>query len=417
MPSLTVPPRGTLASPELLSWNSVQMADRNHSATPLLSVVMANFEAGDTIVRALRSVLDQTVADLEIIVSDDGSADQSLAHVRHLMALDPRIRLLESDRNHGPAHCRNRALAAAQGTWIAIVDSDDILHPERFERLLAAATVHDADIVADDLLLFFEDGTPPSLMLGDNAGHVFMVSPERWVLAGVDGSPSLGYLKPLIRADRLGTIRYDETLRIGEDYDLVLRLLLSGVTMLVVPEPYYLYRRHSGSISHRLSVPDMEAMLSRQVDLLQAGGPFSAPLTAALNRRIATLRQGLSYERLIAAIKNRRVAMAATELIRNPGHVARLWRSFREGRNRRATPRTQPAFAAPKNLSLGAATVPAYIPPHATDWSAPRPRTIWRDLAANRGAGVLVTDAAGRYAAGFIPEAQVTVAPSLETAS
>lgn len=393
------------------------MADRNQSATPLLSVVMANFQAGDTIVRALRSVLDQTVADLEIIVSDDGSADQSLAHVRSLMALDPRIRLLESDRNHGPAHCRNRALAAARGAWIAIVDSDDILHPERFERLLGAANVHDADIVADDLLLFFEDGTPPSLMLGDDAGHVFAVSPERWVLAGVDGSPSLGYLKPVIRADRLGTIRYDETLRIGEDYDLVLRLLLSGANMLVVPEPYYLYRRHSGSISHRLSVPDMEAMLARQVDLLKSNGPLTATLAAAFQRRIATLRQGLSYERLVAAIKARRMAPVVTELAKNPGHVARLWRSFREGRSRRSTPRAQPTVVAPKTLSLGSTSLPVYIPTEVTDWSAPRPRKIWRDLAAHQGAGVLVADAAGRYAAGFIPEAQVTAAPSLEVAS
>ncbi|WP_051960819.1 glycosyltransferase family 2 protein [Devosia riboflavina] len=387
------------------------LPEATSGAAPLISVVMANFEAGDKIVHALHSVLQQSVSDLEVIVSDDGSGDDSLAHVRRLMEVDGRIRLITTDQNGGPARCRNRALDAARGRWIAVVDSDDIIHPERFERLLAAAAAHDADIVADDLLLFFEDGSAPRLMLGEGAQRSFLVSTERWVLAGTDGSPALGYLKPLISAERLKAARYDEALRIGEDFDLILRLLLEGARLLVVPEPFYLYRRHSGSISHRLSVADMEAMVARQKALLGAYGPLDGRIAAAFAQRLSGLEQGLAYERLVAAVKARRLASVLALMARNPGHVWRLWSSFAEGRQRRATP-AQAALPSPV-LVLGAGAgemVPAYVPISLMDWSAPAQRDVWRGLAARRGTGAvrcIPLDAAGRYAAGFIPEAIV----------
>ena len=198
-------------------------------SSPLISVVMANYQAGPKIVRALDSVLGQSISNLEVIVSDDASGDDSIALVRQAMQADKRIRLIEAERNGGPARSRNRALEAARGQWIAIVDSDDIIHPERFERLLAAADYFHADVVADDLLHFHEDGAPIRFLLDDEQKYPFAVTPEAWVLAGVQpGTAPLGYLKPMIKASALGSLRYDETLRIGEDYDLLLRVLLSG---------------------------------------------------------------------------------------------------------------------------------------------------------------------------------------------
>ena len=377
---------------------------------PLVSVVMANYEAGEKIVHALHSVLRQSMGDLEVIVSDDGSRDESLVHVRRLMEIDSRVRLLVAPENGGPARCRNRALAAARGQWIAVVDSDDIIHPERFERLLAAAAAHGTDIVADDLLLFFDDGAAPRLMLGEGARNAFRVTPERWLLAGLDGTPALGYLKPVIAAHRLKTLRYDEDLRIGEDFDLVLRLLLDGAEMLVVPEPFYLYRRHSGSISHRLSVPDLEAMIARQDFLAHSLGALDASTAGAFGRRRAVLQQGLSYQRLVAGLKSRRFVSSAVQMARRPGHVARLWSSFAEGQRRRTVP--LPAVPSPV-LVLGAgkeaeAPVPPYVSTSQIDWSAQSQRDVWLDLAGRRGLGAvrcIPLDKAGHYAAGFVPEA------------
>jgi len=384
--------------------------------TPLVSVIMANFEAGGRIVHALRSVLAQTLGDIEVIVSDDASRDDSIAYVRDAMRNDGRVRLVTTQSNGGPARSRNRALEVARGRWIAVVDSDDIIHPERFERLLAAAAYHDADIVADDLLLFYEDGTAPRLMLGEEASTNFLVDTERWIMGGIGNTPALGYLKPLVRAEKLGHVRYDETLRIGEDYDLVLRLLLEGAAMVVVPEPFYLYRRHTASISHRLSAADVEAMIDRQAVVAAAvDGPLSVPVAAAFTARQDALRQRLAYEQLVASVKSRSLARAMSLIARDPTHLGRLWASFTEGRRRRLP--TQMPSQSPV-LFLGgvdagsiAEVVPDYVPTEQVDWSAPRQRKIWRSLAARRGAGTtrcVPLDRAGYYATGFIPEAEIT---------
>lgn len=390
----------------------------------MISVVMANYQAGDKIVTALQSVLRQSHANLEVIVSDDASQDHSIGLVRTMMASDPRIRLLTGRSNEGPARCRNRALDVATGDWIAIVDSDDILHPERFERLLAAAAQLEADIIADDLLLFHEDGAPPRTMLGQGSSGAQAISTERWVLGGIDGTPSLGYLKPLIRKNVMHQTRYDEDLRIGEDYDFVLRLLLAGATMSVVPEPYYLYRRHSGSISHRLSVRDMRAMVDRQIALAAANDPLPPAILQAFTRRLASLRQGLAYEELVSAIKARNFGATAIRLLRHPGQVGRLLNSFAEGRRMRSTAGRQAPVQPTSPLVLGAMgniavdrVVPDYVPADRVDWTQPRPQSVWVDLAAYSGATCVPLDLAGRFAAGFIPEAVLSEGELVREAS
>lgn len=401
----------------------MQSSEKRARGGLLISVIMANFQAGGRIVPAIRSVLGQTMGDIEIIVSDDASRDNSLALVRAMMADDPRIRISPAEANRGPAHCRNRALDMARGDWVAIVDSDDIIHPERFERLLAVAARHDADIVADDLLLFHEDGSPPRLMLGAEAQASFMVSPMQWVLAGLDGSPALGYLKPMIRAERLRAVRYDEALRIGEDYDFVLRLLLDNARMVVAPEPLYLYRRHSASISHRMSVDDMKAMVDRQLAFVGDHQPLPTELAAALATRLAALQQGLSYEELVSSIKERKLGHALGLLGRNPGHFGRLWNSFMEGRQHRerdhkAPPNhSEPLVLGGQGSSGASRIVPDYVPTALVDWSAPRPRGVWRELASHAGTRCVALDQAGRYAAGFIPEVLLADASAVREAS
>ena len=100
--------------------------------------------------------------------------------------------------------------------------------------------------------------------------------------------PAFGYLKPVIRRAVLGNRRYDPALRIGEDYDLVLRLLIGGARFLLLPDPLYAYRRHAGSISHRLSVGTARAMLAAHRALPPLADPEArAWLDAELPARAA----------------------------------------------------------------------------------------------------------------------------------
>ena len=124
-------------------------------ASPIsLSVIMANRNGADHLRHALASVLAQTHRNLELILSDDASTDDSIQIAQGMSESDRRLRILTSDVATGPAATRNRAIATARGDWIAIVDSDDLMHPARFERMLQQAGGLGVDILADDQVYF-----------------------------------------------------------------------------------------------------------------------------------------------------------------------------------------------------------------------------------------------------------------------
>ena len=187
---------------------------------------MASYRAERFIESALGSVLAQSLGDFEVIVCDDASTDGTTAIVRSVMRRDSRVRLVELAENGGPARARNRALDEARGEWVAIVDADDLVHPERFEQTLSAAHHFKADVIADDLLFFDEErGTVAHLLEGETFGRPIALTADL-LLADRDEVP-LGYLKPLMRKAMVDGLRYDESLTVGEDFDLLLRLLLA----------------------------------------------------------------------------------------------------------------------------------------------------------------------------------------------
>jgi glycosyltransferase involved in cell wall biosynthesis len=100
----------------------------------LVSVIVPAFRCADTIAASLRSIQDQTWRNLEILVVDDASPDDTAAVVAELAAQDPRIRLVRLSENGGAYVARNTALAQAAGEFVTVQDSDDWSHPERIRR-------------------------------------------------------------------------------------------------------------------------------------------------------------------------------------------------------------------------------------------------------------------------------------------
>lgn len=305
-------------------------------ASPAVSVIMANHRGAAHLERAMASVLAQTERRLELILADDASDDDSLVIARRIADQDPRVRVLASARNAGPAVTRNRALDMAEGRWIAIVDSDDLIHPERLARLIAAAEDAGVDMAADDLVHFGDVPEPAgrTLLQPMALAAPVVLGPAPYLRSNEGGSslPRFGYLKPVIRRAALGGLRYDPGLRIGEDHDLVLRLMIGGARLLLVPDPLYAYRRHGGSISHRLSVAAVEAMLQALRALPPLPDPETRAAAAAVDRQ---LRRALRYERLVADIKARRWRSALPRLA-DPVMIGHLAESLRDRRRRAA---------------------------------------------------------------------------------
>lgn len=297
---------------------------------PRVSVIMANRDGGRYLAAAIASVRRQSLRDLELIVSDDGSRDDSVAIVGAAMAEDPRVSLVRSDASGGPAAARNRALARASSEWIAVMDSDDLMEPDRLERLVAAARTDGADIVADDLVVFEDDGLRPSrrLLSGSwTAGPCWIDAADYVACNRFYGrGPNFGFLKPLIRAAAFARdlLRYDERLRIGEDYDLVLRLLLAGGQMRVYPLPLYRYRKHAHSTSHRLDEGALRAILAADRRLCESIPPGDRRLGAAWKSRRRSIERALRFEALMIALKRRSWPGAAAIALRDPRAAALL---------------------------------------------------------------------------------------------
>ena len=310
----------------------------DQTPAPRVSVVMANFRGAAHLAQAMASVLAQSEHRLELILADDASDDDSVAIARQIAAHDTRVRVIASPKNQGPAATRNLALDAATGEWLAIVDSDDVIHPDRLARLIAAAEAAGADIVADDLVYFGAVPDPQGrTLLQPLALTAPMPVDVALYLRSNGGDPShppLGYLKPVMRRAVLQGRRYDPQLRIGEDYDLVLRLLLEGAGFVVLPDPLYAYRRHGGSISHRLSVATVAAMLNAHRALPPMPDARARTAAAAVDRQ---LRHALRYEQLVLDIKARNWRAALPRLA-DPAMLARLIESIRDRRRKNADP-------------------------------------------------------------------------------
>jgi succinoglycan biosynthesis protein ExoO len=135
-------------------------------------------------------------------------------------------------------------------------------------------------------------------------------------------TPNLGYLKPMIRTDvvRRLNARYDEHLRIGEDFNFLARIMAHGRQIRLEPSAMYLYRKHATSISHRISAADIHALLDADQRFYRQARLTHKERTA-LTRRRHWLESLLIYDGVIAAIKGGDPGRGATMALSEP----RIW--------------------------------------------------------------------------------------------
>jgi succinoglycan biosynthesis protein ExoO len=179
-----------------------------------------------------------------------------------------------------------------------------------------------ADIVADDLLLFDTDhrAPPQTLFAGRWSKTASWVSAEDYLATNnfYGSGPALGYLKPIFRAAMIDkqNIRYDERLSIAEDYNFVFQLLMAGAKFRTIPQIGYFYRRHSGSISHRLNSVALKSILDIEKDWAERW-PL-ASLQPLFRSRERSVRRAIAFDELVQAVKLRQVTKAAMMAIANP---------------------------------------------------------------------------------------------------
>ena len=259
---------------------------------PTFSVVITAYNEAATVVEAVDSALEQTLPPFEVIVSDDGSTDET-AHL-----LEPyRGRITYLRQEHaGVASARNAALAAARGDFYAVLDADDVYLPRRLEALAElAAERPDLDVLCTDLLL--EVG---GRVVGTfEATCPFETSEQRAAILDrcFCAAPAVR------RTALLGVGGYDESVPTGSDWECAIRVIHAGATAGLVQEPLYRYRIRAASVTG-----DRVATLADRVRFLErAGGRLHLRPAeqAALERSLTRQRTALLLTEAEALLRAR----------------------------------------------------------------------------------------------------------------
>lgn len=152
-----------------------------------VSVVIPTYESADTLPRAIDSALAQTYGDLEVLVVDDASSDETPSVVASYD--DPRVEYLAHDRNRGGSAARNTGIEAADGEYVALLDADDEWHPEKVARQVERLDSRSAEWVG--AYCGVEERLPPHIERLRSVAPERLTSPATNVHYGKEGGAEL----------------------------------------------------------------------------------------------------------------------------------------------------------------------------------------------------------------------------------
>jgi glycosyltransferase involved in cell wall biosynthesis len=300
---------------------AVMMSNDNRSTDrPTLSIVIPAYNVADYIEAAISSALDQTFRDLEVIVVEDGSTDQTPAVIEALgrRRKDQRLRIV-SKANGGLAAARNTGIAEAKGAFVGFLDGDDIWMPEKAEKhLLSMQKDPSIGISFSNSAYLTEDGQRTGTFLIAGKSNPSLHDMIRRNHVGNGSSP-------IVRRacfEIAGIFHPD--LRSCEDYEMWCRILRSGFRASGLDDPLTLYRLRTTSLSF-----NFEKFLEN------ADRAMSYLKTAMPNVPRSVFRAGHAEHYRIAAWKAvsssqtssaRKLLMKAVRL--RPGLMLSDWRAF-----------------------------------------------------------------------------------------
>lgn len=266
---------------------------------PRVSVIIPTYNRAALVQEAAASVLAQTYRDFEFLVVDDGSTDGTL---EALAAFGGTIRVLSRPVRGGVSAARNTGIAAAQGEWLAFLDSDDLWLPEKLERQMAFMEARPQLFLSQTEETWVRRGVRvnPPLTHRKEGGRIFLRSLERCLV-----SPSAVMLHRRLLDDHGG---FDEALPAAEDFDLWLRLSWRYEVGLI-PEPLIIKRGgHADQLSRQWGL-DRWRIRALQKLLGEQGlpEPYRGAARRTLEAKCAIFAQGCEKRGKVAEARHYRL--------------------------------------------------------------------------------------------------------------
>ena len=178
----------------------------------MVSIIIPTYNREQTVMRAIKSILDQTYVNFELIIVDDGSTD----HTENIISqiFDLRLRYIRQE-NAGACVARNRGIEAAQGEYIAFHDSDDVWHSDKLEKQMEIIDKSGADVVFCKYMRY--EGGDPKGIGPQNFSNGFLKPPVN--LFGIGTQTILG--KRIV----FDTFKFDATLPRFQEMELLMRIM------------------------------------------------------------------------------------------------------------------------------------------------------------------------------------------------
>lgn len=244
---------------------------------PLVSIVIPVYKGEKYIAQSVKSLLDQTMESLEIILVDDCSPDKSVEIVQDIIKeysdSKKKVRIIRQAVNGGVAKAREIGVKEASGEFIILIDRDDWYLPEALEVMYQEAKLREADVVVCDYQVVNEKGLPINVMRCSEWTDDVRTSLKNYILSSLVHHWCFLVKREVwerLEKDKLGELNRTSNLglRLGEDQHLMLRLLYFANKVVNVHIPFYQYRESEVQVTNNLTEQHVKDNIRAFQDLI-----------------------------------------------------------------------------------------------------------------------------------------------------
>lgn len=225
----------------------------------MVSIIVPVYNSAEYLSRCVESILNQSYADLELLLVDDCSTDKSFEVMLEYAKKDSRVKCFKTEKNSGPSVARNMGLDNAKGQWIAFVDSDDWIEEKFIQKLYEAAESFKADIAICGMLNQYRDHNVKELSFGnkeccfeegtiDNLKKIALGGETE---TGNSGIEITGPVCKLYKMEIINDLRFPEGVDICEDTCFVFKAYELSNRVFYMGECLYYRNVRDASLSYK----------------------------------------------------------------------------------------------------------------------------------------------------------------------
>lgn len=207
-----------------------------------VDILIPTYNREQYIKPCIDSILNQTYKDINIIIYDDGSTDNTEATIKEYQTTHKNIKYIKSKENRGVGFARNILLESSTADYLMWQDSDDISSPDRIEKCLRYITQTDVDILFSDLV-FFTDGASHKRSKTISKVDIYKYTKREGLVNNMNFATAFFN-------SRLKSHKFDESLLRKEDVKWISNLIQNKVRFGYIEAPLYYCRRHPGRLTY-----------------------------------------------------------------------------------------------------------------------------------------------------------------------